>query len=352
MTTDRHPDFDTDPTTVGDLTRVEPPTALPVILADDTATALLAKAIESNVPIETMERLLALREKLHAEQARAAFFAALSTFQGECPIIPKTKVAKIGGQYEYRYAPLEVIVKHVGPILQRHGLAYTVETALEDTVLVATCTVHHVAGHSQSSTFRVPIDRGARMNDAQKAASASTYAKRYAFCNALGILTGDEDDDAHGSSAGAHGGPAKANGETKPPPPPRPRARAAETEAVPQREDQLMIQLQRSVEAQAAENASRKRSAGARVLDDTPITEPERRALYATIRRAVRDLHIIANDVNLQTAKAAVKAWCATELGVEHLEQIPQRHYLKVRGEVWKILQATRFDREPGQDDE
>src|SRR3990167_3791525 len=34
------------------------------------------------------------------------------------------------------------------------------------------------------------------MNAAQKVASALTYAKRYAFCNAFGILTGDADDDA------------------------------------------------------------------------------------------------------------------------------------------------------------
>jgi hypothetical protein len=42
------------------------------------------------------------------------------------------------------------------------------------------------------------------MNAQQKVASALTYAKRYAFCNALGILTTDQDDDAQ--SAGEQGG--------------------------------------------------------------------------------------------------------------------------------------------------
>jgi hypothetical protein len=34
------------------------------------------------------------------------------------------------------------------------------------------------------------------MSQSQVAAAATTFAKRYAFCNAFGILTGDEDTDA------------------------------------------------------------------------------------------------------------------------------------------------------------
>ena len=33
------------------------------------------------------------------------------------------------------------------------------------------------------------------MSDSQVVAAASTFSKRYAFCNAFGILTGDEDND-------------------------------------------------------------------------------------------------------------------------------------------------------------
>ena len=35
------------------------------------------------------------------------------------------------------------------------------------------------------------------MSDSQKYAGALTFAKRYAFCNAFGILTADEDIDGH-----------------------------------------------------------------------------------------------------------------------------------------------------------
>src|SRR5262245_7775596 len=165
---------------------------------------LLAKAIEHNVSIDVLERLLALRERLAGERARTEFFGALAGFQGECPIIPKrdsaTIVTKSGARYTYRFAALDDIVRVTAPLLAARGLATRVETAIDAGQLCATCVVHHVGGHSEASTFRVPIATGDRMNPAQQVASASTYAKRYAYCNALGILTGDEDDDARGSA--------------------------------------------------------------------------------------------------------------------------------------------------------
>jgi hypothetical protein len=52
------------------------------------------------------------------------------------------------------------------------------------------------------------------MNEPQRFASALTFAKRYAFCNAFGILTGDEDDNAEKATAP----PAKPTRERHPPP--------------------------------------------------------------------------------------------------------------------------------------
>jgi hypothetical protein len=55
------------------------------------AEALIAKAIEHNLPVESLERLLDMRERLRAEQAREAYFTGLARFQAGCPVIPKTK---------------------------------------------------------------------------------------------------------------------------------------------------------------------------------------------------------------------------------------------------------------------
>lgn len=164
---------------------------------------VLMRAVESGANIETLERLMTIRREIKAEQAQEAFYTSLSQFQADCPIIKKAKAvhntqAK-GGGLRYHYAPLDLIMKTVSPLLQKHGLSVTMKASVElepdEAFLSVSCEVHHIAGHTETSVFKLPIDKDAYMNAAQKFGSASTYAKRYAFCNALGILTGDEDND-------------------------------------------------------------------------------------------------------------------------------------------------------------
>lgn len=163
---------------------------------------LLLKAVESNLPVESLEKLLAMQERINADMAKKAFFAALSAFQSECPQIEKKREVKEKGSsaVRYRYASLDDIIKQVAPLLQKHGFSYTVQSECRESVIAAICKVHHINGHSEESFFSVPVEETRFMNDAQKAGSAQTYAKRYAFCNAFGIVTSDLDDD--GRSAG------------------------------------------------------------------------------------------------------------------------------------------------------
>ncbi len=159
--------------------------------------SLISKAIQKNVPIETMERLLAMRRELKEEWAREEYFKALSIFQQACPPIPKKK--EVYDKFDvlrYRYAPLDVIIETIKDSAEENGFSHTVQARQEKDSVTAICTIHHKAGHSESSEFTIPIDFKAYMNVAQKVASALTYAKRYAFNNAFGIMTTDEDDDA------------------------------------------------------------------------------------------------------------------------------------------------------------
>lgn len=185
-----------------------------------SVVSLLNKAVEHDISVEGLEKLLAMHERMQAAAAQSAFLEALSAFQADCPVIPKRKTASTGS-YSYRYAPLEDIVRIVSPLLRRHGLSYRFDTAFEATELgqaqVVTCIVYHRDGHSETSEFRTPVDLGARMNDMQKSASAQTYAKRYAFCNAFGILTGDEDNDGHGVGTGGRAGPGAPRAAAAPP---------------------------------------------------------------------------------------------------------------------------------------
>lgn len=109
---------------------------------------------------------------------------------------------------------MEDIVEQVKPLLQKHGFSYSLTAETKDSSVLAICTITHRLGHSEKSEFRVPVDPQAFMNEQQKFASAYTYAKRYAFCNAFGILTADEDMDARIEKEKPEG-PAKATEKTR-----------------------------------------------------------------------------------------------------------------------------------------
>lgn len=168
-------------------------------LRDVQVDTLISQAIDKQVPVEALEKLLAMRRELKLEYAQEQFNIAMASFQAECPIIKKTRTVSPGGKVAYRYAPIEAIVSQVKHLLLKYNFSYSVETlthTAEGTV-TAICTARHIAGHSQSSSFNVPLaTRTALMTDTQVVAASLTFAKRYAFCNAFGILTGDDDNDA------------------------------------------------------------------------------------------------------------------------------------------------------------
>lgn len=163
-----------------------------------TVEVLISQAIAQGLPVETMERLFTLREKVKAEQAREAFVEAVSHFQEACPIIEKTKkvLNKDGRSVRYQYAPLDAIAEQIKKPLADNGLSYKWEVENKPDLINATCVVTHKLGHSERSSFEVPIDKEGFMTAPQKYASALTFAKRYSLLNILGISTGDEDTDA------------------------------------------------------------------------------------------------------------------------------------------------------------
>lgn len=161
------------------------------------AEVLISQAISANVSVDTMERLLGMRRELKAEWAKEQYTKAMSAFQGECPTIKKTKsVNTNSGQEAYKYAPLDSIVDQVKAILAKHGFSYSTTVEVLPAGVKAVVKVTHINGHSEDSPMEVPLGNKTQiMSASQVTAAASTFAKRYAFCNAFGILTGDEDND-------------------------------------------------------------------------------------------------------------------------------------------------------------
>lgn len=160
--------------------------------------ALIQMAIEKNVPVETMEKVVALVERMKAQKAKEAFNQSMADFQADCPPIVKTKEVKTkDGRLAYKYAPIESIVAQVKGLLQQYGFSYSTNMELLKDGVKVSVKVTHIEGHSEVSEMTVPLGTKTQiMSDTQVVAAAQTFAKRYAFCNAFGILTGDEDTDA------------------------------------------------------------------------------------------------------------------------------------------------------------
>jgi hypothetical protein len=169
------------------------------------AENLLRTAIDKNLPVEAMEKLLSMRQELKREWAREQFYQSLSALQAELPEIKKDKVV-VGkdGKVRYRYASLDQIVKQVKDLLAKHGFSYTFVATYEPGAVVVRCIASHLAGHQESAEFRATIERDAFMGEIQKIGSALTYGKRYSFCSVFGIMTADEDTDAEPEDTEVH----------------------------------------------------------------------------------------------------------------------------------------------------
>jgi hypothetical protein len=181
-------------------TPVPASTAITLAASKETEVAgFISQAIAQGLPVETMEKLFALHEKVKAEKAREAFVVAMANFQKTVPVIKKTKpvMNKDGRTVRYMFAPIDSIVQQIKEPLAANGLAYTWTVEQKDQIVRATCRVTHIFGHSEESSFEIPTaGAGDFMTAPQKVASALTFAKRYTLCNVLGISTADEDTDA------------------------------------------------------------------------------------------------------------------------------------------------------------
>ena len=165
---------------------------------------VLLRAVEKDASIETIERLAALYERAQEKVARKEFFDALAAFQAECPIIKKTRTVKNEQGYRmYDYAPLDQIIKQTAGLIGKHGFAYQIKPRFEEATdkypfgrIVAVCHVSHSGGHTEDSEFPIAIKEATKFtNMAQQGGTALTYAKRYAFTGAFGIVTEDSDED-------------------------------------------------------------------------------------------------------------------------------------------------------------
>lgn len=167
---------------------------------EPTVGEILQAVIEKGVTTENVaviEKLTDLMWKTQARDSEKAFAASFVALQAEMPNVRATKaIPSRDGSVRSRFAPYEEIMEQVAPLLQKHGFTVTFSTDFKEGRIIKTCTLQHVNGHSRSNQFAVRIGSGPpAASEAQADGAASTYAKRFALCDALNIVI-DADVDA------------------------------------------------------------------------------------------------------------------------------------------------------------
>jgi ERF superfamily len=169
-------------------------------VATPTPMDLLQMAVQKGVDIEQLTKLMELKERWEANEARKAFVDAMAEFKRESIVIIRDKTNK---QYESKYVSLGNLVNTVTPYLSKHGLSATWSVDQTSAIKVS-CTIRHSLGHSESVSMTVPPDTSGAKNPIQQIKSAITYAKACTFESACGLASTDAnvDDDGNGSGFG------------------------------------------------------------------------------------------------------------------------------------------------------
>lgn len=176
------------------VTKTEPEHLLP---ADPMVSMIERVAMDPNSDLAKLERMLELKEKHDAQNAKAAFDAAFAKASAGFPEIP------LNGENKHnktRYALLKDIIKHTRPVLAEHGLALSFSTETNDKEVIVTAELSHENGHTKRNSLPLPRDAGAGRNAVQAIGSSQTYGQRYTAQAILGLSLGEDDeDDGRGS---------------------------------------------------------------------------------------------------------------------------------------------------------
>jgi hypothetical protein len=177
--------------------------------------AHIQTALKSKSGVETMEKLLEMKYKHEAREASKLFHKKFCEMQANFPVIKKTKNgAKLkSGAVAYKYAPLDKIIKQIGPCMKEYGFSYYwTEENVEGNMKRIYC---HIVGHGheEKAYIDLPImPAGSMTNAIQQYGSTITYGKRYSLIGILGLMA-DEDDNAENADPDSNPEPQNVWGE-------------------------------------------------------------------------------------------------------------------------------------------
>lgn len=195
--------------TVGDLVDRLPPIksaavqAIEPVSNSDVLMRIIERAASSSdFDIEKLEKLLDVKERWEANEARKAYISALAAFKADPPTIIKNKHVgfntRDGDKTEYDHATLDQVCNAIAPALSKQGLSHRWNIEQGEGMIRVTCILTHVMGHSEKVMLAGGADQSGKKNAIQAVASTVTYLQRYTLLAATGLAARDQDNDGTG----------------------------------------------------------------------------------------------------------------------------------------------------------
>jgi ERF superfamily len=164
----------------------------------DLLSVIARIAMDPRADVEKLERLLAMQERVMADQRKIAYKAAMNRLQSRLP-----QIDKYGRGKNSKFAKLEDIDTIVRPLLAEEGFSVDMdEESRTNTTVTFVMTISHREGHEVPKHLTLTIDAAAK-NQAgisvrppiQDDGSTVSYARRYLLKMHLNLIEKKEDTD-------------------------------------------------------------------------------------------------------------------------------------------------------------
>lgn len=168
--------------------------------ADPYISMIERVAMDGNSDLDKLERMMAMKERHDAQNAKAAHDQAFAQASAEFPEIPLNGENKHNGT---RYALLKDIISKTRPVLSKYGFSLSFSTEITEKDVIVTAELAHQNGHTRRNSLPLPRDTGAGRNAVQAVGSTQTYGQRYTAQAILGLSLGEDTEDDGNSGAPA-----------------------------------------------------------------------------------------------------------------------------------------------------
>ncbi len=163
-----------------------------------TPSALLALAVQKDLDIEKLTKLMDLHERWEKNEAKKQYVAAITAFKQNPPKIVKdmhVEFTTSRGKTSYNHASLGNVVASITEGLSQHQLTVNWSTQQTNGDISVTCSITHVGGHSENTNMTAPPDDSGGKNRIQAIGSTISYLQRYTLLAIVGLATNEFEDD-------------------------------------------------------------------------------------------------------------------------------------------------------------